>query len=128
MAKTSKATADKVSEFPVAVDRSSELGGYTASFVSILEAHSLAPMLSVLPGGHCSCPHWGYILSGRITITYGDHTETLQAGDAFYMPPGHTPSAEADTEFVMFSPTEELAATEAAVRAGLEARGAGHSS
>jgi quercetin dioxygenase-like cupin family protein len=67
------------------------------------------------------------MLSGRMTITYGDCTEVLEAGDSFYLPPGHTPSAEADTEFVMFSPTDELAATDAAVKAGLEARaGASH--
>jgi hypothetical protein len=121
MAKVSKAKAEKVIEFPVAIDRSSELGGYTANFVSILETHDLAPMLKVLPGEHCSCPHWGYLLSGRLTVNYGDRTEVIEAGDAFYMPPGHTPAALAGTEFVMFSPTDELAATDAAISAGLQA-------
>jgi hypothetical protein len=120
MARVSKADAEKVVEFPVAIDRSSELGGYTANFVSIIETHDLAPMLKVLPGEHCSCPHWGYVLAGRLTVTYGDRTEVIEAGDAFYMPPGHTPAAVAGTEFVMFSPTDELAATDAAISAGLQ--------
>ena len=121
MAKVSKETTEKVSEFPVAVDRSSDLDGYTVNFVSILEAHDLAPMLKVLPGEHCSCPHWGYVFKGSLTVTYGDRTEVIEAGDAFYMTPGHTPAAEAGTEFVMFSPADELAATDAAIMAGMQA-------
>ena len=121
MAKVSKETTEKVIEFPVAVDRTSDLDGYTVNFVSILESHDLAPMLKVLPGEHCSCPHWGYMLKGRMTVTYGDRTEVIEAGDAFYMTPGHTPAADAGTEFVMFSPADELAATDAAVMAGMQA-------
>ena len=37
------------------------------------------------------------------------------------MPPGHTPAAEAGTEFVNFSPADELAATDAGVKAGMQA-------
>lgn len=121
MPKVSSETAQNVVEFPVAVDRSSDLEGYTISFVSIRETHDLAPMLAALPDGHCTCPHWGYVFKGRLTITYGATTEVVEAGDAFYMTPGHTPAAEAGTEFVMFSPADELAATEAAIRAGLQA-------
>ena len=121
MAKVSKETTEKVIEFPVAVDLSSDLDGYTVNFVSILESHDLAPMLKVLPGEHCSCPHWGYMLKGRLTVTYGDRTEVIEAGDAFYMTPGHTPAAEAGSEFVMFSPADELAATDAAIMAGMQA-------
>jgi hypothetical protein len=121
MAKTSKDTTDKVMDLPVAEDRSSDLDGYTVNFVTIKETHSLGPMLASLPGGHCSCPHWGYLTHGRMTVRYGDREEVYEAGDAFFMPPGHVPEAEAGTEFVMFSPTEELAATEAAIMAGMPA-------
>ncbi len=38
------------------------------------------------------------------------------AGDAFYLPPGHVPAAEAGTEFVQFSPATELAAVMAALQ------------
>ena len=47
-----------------------------------------------------------------------------EAGDAFYMTPGHTPAAVAGTEFTMFSPAEQLKATEAAIAKGMEAQGA----
>jgi hypothetical protein len=36
------------------------------------------------------------------------------------MTPGHTPAAEAGTEFVMFSPTDLLNETEAAIQKGMQ--------
>ena len=50
-----------------------------------------------------------------------DHEEVIEAGDAFYMSPGHAPEAEAGTEFVQFSPADQLAATEAAIVKGMQA-------
>ena len=82
-------------------------------------------MLKGLPGDSCQCPHWGYLLAGRITVSYADHEEVYQAGDAFYMPPGHVPAAEAGTEFVQFSPTDQLAVTLAAMKANAAAMQAG---
>jgi hypothetical protein len=108
-------------DFEVAEDRSCELDDYTVNFVTIRQSHDLAPMLAVLPDGLCHCPHWGVISKGRITVTYPDREETYEAGDAFYMTPGHTPAAEEGTEFVMFSPTDLLAETEAAIAKGMEA-------
>ena len=99
MPKTSKQSASQVQDFPLAEDRSEELDGFTVSFVTIHQTHDLSQMLSVLPGGQCPCPHWGYLTKGRITIDYGDHQETVAPGDAFYMPPGHVPGAEAGSEF-----------------------------
>lgn len=115
MAKASSASADKVADFGVAIDRSSELGGYTVSFVTITQSHDLGPMLASLPGGSCSCPHWGYVFKGRLVVRYADREEVIEAGEAFYMPPGHAPEADQGTELVQFSPTDELAATEAAL-------------
>ena len=31
---------------------------------------------SGLPGDHCDCPHWGYILEGSINVQYADGTST----------------------------------------------------
>jgi mannose-6-phosphate isomerase-like protein (cupin superfamily) len=122
MPSTSATRATNQQDHGVAVDRFEDLDDYTVSFVSINETHDLAPMLASLPTGRCECPHWGYVKEGRITFTYGDRVETYEAGDAFYTPPGHTPAAEAGAEFVLFSPAEQLAATEAAIRAGMQAQ------
>lgn len=120
MPTVSKHTTDQVNDFPMATDRSSDLGGYTVNFVDIKETHSLGPMLASLPGSHCRCPHWGYLFRGRMTVHYDDHDDVIEAGQAFYMPPGHVPDADRDTEFVLFSPTNELQATEAAIVAGMQ--------
>ena len=109
-----------IKDFGVAVDRSCSLDGYTVNFVTITETHDLAPMLAGLPGGKCPCPHWGTVLKGRIIVRYADHEETLEAGDAFYMAPGHAPEAEEGTELVQFSPRDELAAVEAAIAAAMQ--------
>jgi hypothetical protein len=114
MPKLSKQDAE-VDDFPLAEDRHGDIGGYTVNFVRIKQDHDLAPMLRGLPDDRCQCPHWGYLLSGRITVTYPDRVEVFEAGDAFYMPPGHTPAAEAGSEFVQISPADELAATQAAI-------------
>jgi mannose-6-phosphate isomerase-like protein (cupin superfamily) len=123
MPKTSKATADTVNEFGPATDRVTEMDGYTASFVSIHQTHSLVPILANLPTGNCTCPHWGYVFSGKITLHCGDgSTEVYEAGDAFYMAPGHAPDAEGGSEFVMFSPTDELKATEDAIKLAMASK------
>ena len=65
-------------------------------------------------------PALGYLLAGTLTVSYADREETYQAGDAFYMTPGHVPAAEAGTEFIQFSPAEQLAQTLAAMRANAQ--------
>ena len=120
MAKASKATTPTTMDFEIAEDRSCELDDFTVNFVTIRKDHDLAPMLACLPGGMCQCPHWGVMAKGRITVRYTDRVEVFEAGDAFYMPPGHTPAAEAGTEFIQFSPTDLLAVTEAAIAKGMQ--------
>jgi hypothetical protein len=117
----SKDTAPKVEDFGPAVDHQGELDGYTAEFVTIREGHSLAPMLKGLPGDSCQCPHWGYLFAGTLTVSYADREEIYRAGDAYYMSPGHVPAAAAGTEFVQFSPTDELAVTLTAMQANAAA-------
>jgi quercetin dioxygenase-like cupin family protein len=57
-----------------------------------------------LPNDLCPCPHWGYVLEGRMVVTYTDGEETVRAGDLFYLPPGHAVVAEQDVRYVEFSP------------------------
>jgi hypothetical protein len=116
MPTVSKQSASLVDDFGVAEDRHDDLDGYTVNFVTIRQTHDLAPMLAALPGGTCQCPHWGYVLKGRLTIRYEGHEETVEAGEAFYMTPGHVPAADEGTEFVQFSPSDQLKATTDAIK------------
>ena len=77
-------------------------------------------MLKGLRDDRCQCPHWGYVFKGKMTVHYADHDEVGGPGEAFYMPPGHTPAADAGTEFVQFSPTDELAISEAVIAKNME--------
>src|SRR5205823_14653603 len=120
MPKLSKDSAPNVQDVGLAADQGGDLDDITVDFVTIKETHSLAQLLRGLPGDSCQCPHWGYLLAGKITVSYADREETYQAGDAFYMTPGHVPAAEAGTEFVQFSPKEQLAETMAAMMANAQ--------
>ncbi len=121
----SKTTAPNVQDVGPALDLGGELAGYTAEFVTIRQGHSLAPVLKGLPGDSCQFPHWGYMLAGKVTVSYPDHEEVYQAGDAFYMPPGHVPAAETGSEFIQFSPTQQLADTIAVIKANAQRMMAG---
>jgi hypothetical protein len=79
----------------------------------------IAPVLKGLPEDLCQCPHWGMILKGRKVVKYRDHDEILNAGDAYYMRPGHSTVTEAGTEWVEFSPSNEFRKTKEAVERNL---------
>ena len=116
MPRTSQASAPIQADYGIVSESAAHLDGYTVNFVSIHEDNDLAPMLKGLPNDACQCPHWGYVLSGQLTVRYTNgEEEQITSGDAFYMSPGHTPSATAGTEFVIISPSAEFEATEAAI-------------
>jgi len=88
MARASRDSAPEVVDYGPAEDRTDHFDGYTVNFTSIREDSDLAPLLKGLPGDSCQCPHWGYMIAGRLTVRDGDHEEVIEPGDAFYMPPG----------------------------------------
>ena len=86
---------------------------------------NLAPFLKGLPDDRCQCPHWGFVFKGRIVVRYADHEETIEAGQSFYMAPGHVPEAVEECEIVQFSPAEAMRVTDAAMARNLAALRAG---
>ena len=80
-------------------------------FETYNEEFDLAPLLRGLPDDMCQCPHYGYVLKGRMRVRYADREEVVEAGDAYYMEPGHSPIMEAETEIVEFSPKDEYQKT-----------------
>ena len=111
MPKTSRETAARVEDMGVMEGRYTELGGYTVGFETFREDADAAPVFRGLPDDRCQCPHWGYVIAGRLTLRYADRDEVYEAGDAYVAPPGHLPLVAAGTQVVEFSPTEELART-----------------
>ena len=120
MPKVSWDSATEIHDRGPVEDRHADLDGYTANFVSLRQDMDLAPLLRGLPGDLCPCPHWGYVIKGTLTWRFADHEEVFEAGDAFYAPPGHAPRAVAGSEFVQFSPREQLAETLAVIKANAQ--------
>jgi hypothetical protein len=104
----SRETAAHQEDHGPVLDSHEDIGGYTINFVSFKIDIDAAPLLKGLPDDRCQCPHWGYVTNGQVTFHFADHDETFAAGDAFYIPAGHTPEVAAGTEYVQFSPAEEL--------------------
>jgi hypothetical protein len=85
-----------------------------------------APIFQGLPDDRCQCPHWGYVLKGRMRIRYPDREEVIEAGDAYYIEPGHLPLFEEDTEIVEFSPKGEYQKTMEVAERNMTAMQEGH--
>jgi hypothetical protein len=88
--------------------RTKQVGELTVAWVSLAEGIDLAPGLQGLPGDLCQCPHWGYLLRGRLRMKTAEGDRDFAAGEAFYWGPGHAPEALEDCEYVDFSPTAQF--------------------
>ncbi len=100
---------------PIAIEgdgvefRKQEIGGnLSVAFVHAPKGADFRPALAGLPGDLCQCPHWGYVINGRLKMHTGDGEHVYEAGQAFYWAPGHAPEALEDCDYVDFSPTAEL--------------------
>lgn len=80
----------------------------SGEYFSLAAGVDTTPLFVGLEGDRCQCPHWGFVLRGRITTTDSNGArETVHAHDLFYWPPGHNVHVEADADIVMFSPQRE---------------------
>lgn len=100
-------------------------GGYSVCFESHTADGDLAELFRGLPEDRCQLPRWGYVIKGRVAFRFADREETYQAGDAYYVPPGHTPIHHAGAEIVEFSPTDALGETIGVVMQNLRANEVG---
>ncbi|MBA2475947.1 MAG: cupin domain-containing protein [Actinobacteria bacterium] len=96
--------------------RMADWGGMTVGIEAAPAGMDASSSLEGLPDGRCQAHHWGYLLSGRIVADYGDRQETVVAGQAYYIEPGHRISFEEDSEAIEFTPTAELERTLEVVR------------
>lgn len=125
MPKVSKDSVEGQDHGPV-LDHAGELDGYTVNFVTFREDLDHTALMAGLPDDRCQCPHWGYVLGGRVTYRFADREEVFEAGDAFYLPPGHVPVGnEPGSEILQFSPSEALQETSAAIMKNMQAMRAG---
>jgi hypothetical protein len=121
MPRTRKNEAPIEVDLPVIEGRYVELDDWTVGFERFPNGSDPSPLFRGLPDDRCQCPHWGVVVTGEFTVNYPDHSETLRAGDAYYLRPGHLTVLTDGTEVVEFSPTGELQKTMAVVGANMQA-------
>jgi hypothetical protein len=113
MPKVSRESAANFQEQGPGKEWSEVLDGYKVSLVTLSADADLTPLLKGLPNDQCPCPHWGYVFKGRMWWRFGDREEVHEAGNAFYVPGGHTSGASEGSEFLVFSPSDLIADVEA---------------
>jgi len=83
-------------------------GKMAGEYFTLGAGTDIAPLLKGLKDDGCHAPHWGYMLTGELVVTFtGGRTETCSQHDLFYWPPGHTVRVVKDAELVLFSPQRE---------------------
>jgi len=98
-----------MSEAEGSIVQGTDWGDMKVSYMQFAKGMDASPLLEGLPDNMCPCPHWGYMLKGKIRIGYKDgREEIVEEGQLYYMPPGHTMKVEEDTEMVEFSPIKEM--------------------
>lgn len=96
------ATARQLADFGTA---SGTLG---AEYFTLAAGVDMGPLLIGLTDDLCHAAHWGYLVAGRVRVTYrGGAAETVAGGEVFFWPSGHTVLVEEDAELIMFSPQLE---------------------
>ena len=95
--------------------RFGELDDYTVGFETYTADSDLSELFKGLPDDRCQCPHWGVVLKGKLKYTDDSGETIIEAGEAYYMAPGHLPYLYAGTEVVEFSPTKQLQDTLAVI-------------
>ena len=94
-------------EAGAAYTRDAQWGEMNVAFEGCPAGMDTRPLFKGLPDDRCQCPHWGMVIKGRLRVLYADREETLAAGQAYYLPPGHNVIVEEDCEVVEFSPKGE---------------------
>jgi hypothetical protein len=115
MPKLAKHEAQNVMEVEGYEGHFGELDGYTVGFETYTADADLAELFKGLPQDRCQCPHWGVVLKGKLKYTSDDGETIIEAGEAYYVGPGHLPYLYAGTEVIEFSPTKELHETLAVI-------------
>jgi hypothetical protein len=98
-----------------------EADGYMLGLESFEHAADFTPMYRGLPDDLCQSHHWGYVIKGRMVFHRPEGDETIEAGEAYYVGPGHTGEIGLPgTEVVEFSPSDEYAQTMEVVARNLQ--------
>jgi hypothetical protein len=123
-AKLSKENAPQAESMPGFEGRYQTEDGYIFGFESSAEAGDFTPFYRGLPDDLCQSHHWGYVIKGRMIMHRPEGDIVVEAGEAYYVAPGHTGEVGLPgTEVIEFSPVDEYEKAMAVVANNLEAAG-----
>lgn len=91
----------------VVIWREAQWGDMRVGYETYLQDYDDAALLQGLPDNRCQCPHWGFVLVGRMTVRYADHEDVVNAGELYHMAPGHSIAVDAGTVLVEVSPMDK---------------------
>ena len=98
------ATARQVTNFGDA----SHYDKIAGEYFSLVAGTDIAPLLEGLEDDSCQSPHWGYMISGEVVVSYTSlPDEDCVKGDLFHWPPGHSVRVLQDADIILFSPQKE---------------------
>src|SRR3981081_4344299 len=94
--RVAKDSVDVKLEIPGAVIRQrtdfGEVNGFdkiSGEYFSLSAGVDTTPLFQGLEGDLCQCPHWGFVVRGRLVTTDAHGArETVNANDIFSTPPG----------------------------------------
>lgn len=76
--------------------------GLSVGFVRLPAGADLRPATKGLANDLCPCPHWGYMLKGRVRMHTLDGHQDFAGGEAFYWAPA-VPGLPENSSSVSFS-------------------------
>ncbi|MBF4997268.1 hypothetical protein IRT45_08875 [Nocardia sp. BSTN01] len=91
--------------------RSVHWGDMEVGFTTVHTPVDCTDIYQNLPGGVCPCPHFGYIISGRLRCTYPGTDipdEVAGPGEVYYFPAGHVLVYDEPTNAIEFNPASGL--------------------
>jgi hypothetical protein len=110
-------------EDAVGESRTIDQGGMTVAFERWKAGVDTTPLFKGLPDDSCQAPHWGYVVKGSFRVKTRDGEETIRAGQAYYLAPGHIPVVDEDVELIEFTDIEARRATMEHATKQLQAQG-----
>jgi hypothetical protein len=109
--RASKTELSKTMDNEIATMSEAVWGEMHVEYDVFKKTFDVTPLLKGLPNDRDQCPHWGIVMKGQVRLICDGKDEIIKAGEAYYMPPGHTAIAEAGTEAWEFSPNDKLKKT-----------------
>jgi len=86
-----------------------EMGDMAVRHARVPAGSDMGPLLAGLPGDRCPSPHWGIVLEGSIRMEHADGTfETVNAGEVYHWPAGHTATTTEPVVFLEVGPTGHM--------------------